>query len=157
MNLNCDLYGVLQINNKIVDDYEIDYSFNNKKNPLSDYVYLILKHKNILNNKLVGSKLKNWIDIIFGYMQLPPVDKRSESYNIFEKESYEKMVNLENKLEKNLNKKEKDTKLTNIIIKDKIYYKINHIINFGVTPSLLFKKKHPKLKWIIENNNIISL
>ena len=137
LNLNCDLYGVLQINNKIVDDYEIDYSFNNKKNPLSDYVYLILKHKNILNNKLVGSKLKNWIDIIFGYMQLPPVDKRSESYNIFEKESYEKMVNLENKLEKNLNKKEK----------------INHIINFGVTPSLLFKKKHPKLKWIIENNN----
>ena len=24
LNLNCDLYGVLQINNKIVDDYEID-------------------------------------------------------------------------------------------------------------------------------------
>ena len=153
INLNCDAYGIIHINKKIVDDYEIDYSTKNPKNSLSDYVYLILKHKSILNNKLIGSQLKYWIDIIFGVMQLPPTEKRSESYNIFEKESYEQNLNLEKKLEKKLKKKEKDCDLTNIIIKNKINYKINHIINFGVTPSQLFKKEHPKLEWIINNDH----
>ena len=86
-------------------------------------------------------------------MQLPPIDKRSESFNIFEKESYEQMINLENKLEKNLKKKESNLKLTNITIKEKIKYKIKHILNFGVTPSQLFKKGHPKQEWIIRKNN----
>ena len=83
INLNYDAYGIIHINKKIVDDYEIDHSVNESKNSLSDYVHLILKHKNILNNKLIGSQLKYWIDIIFGVMQLPPTEKRSESYNIF--------------------------------------------------------------------------
>ena len=93
--------------NKIVDDYEMDFSINNNSNPLSSYVYLILKHKNILNNKIIGRQLKYWIDIMFGVMQFPSVEKRCESFNIFEKESYEQTTNLENKLEKNLKKKKK--------------------------------------------------
>ena len=148
LNLNCDLYEKTENNNKIiVDDYEIDHSGNNNnKYPVANYVDLILKHKNILNDKLIGIKLNNWIDIIFGEKQLPSVDKRRESCNIYEKESYEQMINLEKKLAKYLMKKEND-------FKDKINLKIDHIINFGVTPSQLFKKEHPKLEWIIQNND----
>ena len=153
LNLNCDFYGRIVINNRIVDDYEINYSVNNKKNPLSYYIDFILKNKNILNNKIIGRQLNKWIDIIFGVMQLPPLNKRKESYNIFERESYEQEINLENKLEKLLNKKESNIKLTNSIIKNKINLKIIHILNLGVTPSQLFKKKHPKLEWIFKNNN----
>ena len=48
-------------------NYEIDDSFNNNnKNPISNFNYLNFKDKKILYNILIGIKLKNQINIIFG-------------------------------------------------------------------------------------------
>ena len=122
---------------------------------LSKFVSFILLHKKILNSKLVGYKLKKWINNIFGVNQIPSDEvKKKESYNIFVKASYEEKLNLEKKLETKINQKEKKSNLTDIQIKKSISTKLEHIINFGVTPSQLFKEEHPRFDWLnkIQNN-----
>ena len=109
---------------------------------LSKFVSFILIHRKILNSKLVGYKLKKWINNIFGINQIPPLEKRKKSYNIFVKASYEQNLNLEKKLEKKLKQKEENPSLTDIQIKRSINAKLDHIINFGVTPSQLFKEDY---------------
>ena len=156
LNLNCDLFGYLELNNNIVDDCEIDEIIENKEmSYLSKFVSFILLHKKILNSKLVGYKLKKWINNIFGVNQIPSDEvKKKESYNIFVKASYEEKLNLEKKLETKINQKEKKSNLTDIQIKKSISTKLEHIINFGVTPSQLFKEEHPRFDWLnkIQNN-----
>ena len=159
LNLNCDLFGYLELNNNIVDDCEIDDIINYKEmGYLSKFVSFILLHKKILNSKLVGYKLKKWINNIFGINQIPPLEKRKKSYNIFVKASYEQNLNLEKKLEKKLKQKEENSSLTDIQIKRSINAKLDHIINFGVTPSQLFKEEHPIFNWLnkMKNNEEIN-
>ena len=156
LNLNCDLYGYLEINNKIVDDSIIEDIDNNNINNkeisyLSKYVSLIQQHKKLFNSKLISLYLKNWIDNIFGINQLPQ-KKRKESCNIFAKNSYEQMTNLEKKLEKKIIQQKKNNNLTNIQIKKKLNMKIDYIINFGVTPSQSFIKEQPKFYWETKEN-----
>ena len=151
LNLNCDLYGKMTINNQLVDDLEIREIINNKeKSYLSLYTSFIIQHKKLLNSKLIGFHLKKWIDNIFGINQLPPENNRKDTCNIFVKPSYEQTTNLEEKLEK----KKKKQGLTKIIIKTSIKQKMEHITNFGVVPSLLFHESHPQLKWeLLEEDN----
>ena len=149
LNLNCDLYGIIDIDKNIIDDCELKDIINNNNNQiksyLSKYVNFIIIHKKLLNSKLIGFNLKNWIDNIFGINQLPPENERKESCNIFQKLSYEQKINLEEKLNKKISK----NNLTENQIKKKLIGKIEYIINFGVTPSLLFHEAQPKLKWTI--------
>ena len=154
LNLNCDLYGYLGMNNMIVDDCEIgEVIYHKEMTYLSKCVSFILFHKQLINSKLVGYYLRKWINIIFGAKQLPPMSKRKDSFNIFAKTSYEQMVNLEKKLEKNLKLKEENPSLTDIKIKNKIALKLDNIVNLGVTPSQIFKDFHPKLKAVIKGIN----
>ena len=152
LNLNCDLFGYLECNNKIVDDYIIEdiennNNYNNKETSyLSKYVSLIIQHKKLLNSKLTSLNLNHWIDNIFGINQLPQKN-RKESCNIFAKNAYEQMINLEKKLEKKLGQQKNNGNLTNIQIKKKLNITIDHIINLGVTPSQLFIREHPKFEW----------
>ena len=150
LNLNCDYYGILYFNSLNLDDCEMDL-FSNKNNfELSNYVNFILQHKNLLNSKIIGDELNQWIDIIFGYNQLPPEKNRFDSCNIFPKSSYEQKINLEKKLKKNI---EKERTQQQIISKIKVV--ISQLINFGMNPHQLFNTPHKKLK--NENNeNIIE-
>ncbi len=142
LNLNCDFYGILEINKKILDDCNQDLPKNENNNSyLSNFVNLIIQQKNLINNKIIGLYLKDWIDIIFGYKQLPEKNKRLTNYNIFAKLTYEQKINLEEKLSKNLKKEN----LTEENIKFKLNAKINHILNFGVCPVQLFNEPHKKL------------
>ena len=155
LNLNCDLYGYLTNNKKIVDDINIKkIIYNQEKSYLSMFVSFILQHKKLLNSRLIGFHLRKWIDIIFGAKQLPPKNERKESFNIYSKGSYEQMTNLEKKLANNLSKQKENPNLTNMEIKKKINVKKDYIINFGVAPSQLFHENHPKLKWEIKDDNI---
>ena len=64
LNLNCDYYGILYFNSLNLDDCEMDL-FSNKNNfELSNYVNFILQHKNLLNSKIIGDELNQWIDSI---------------------------------------------------------------------------------------------
>ena len=126
LNFNYDLYGY-RMDNDLVDDCELDKIINNEKTYLSKYVCFILQHKKLLNSRLIGFYLSKWIDIIFGVGQLPPINKRKESYNIYHKRSYEQMTNLENKLEKYLKNPKNKPNLTNSKIKDKIITKTSKI------------------------------
>ena len=152
LNLNCNLYGNESLNNELIDDCEIESQTNNdikdKKLYISKYVNFILLHKKLLNSKLIGFYLNDWIDNIFGINQLP-INNRKESYNIFHKLSYEQATNLEEKLEKKIKK----INLTEKLIKRNFKTKIDHILNFGVVPHILFNKPHPKLKCIIMDDN----
>ena len=160
LNLNCDFYRYLEINHNIADDCimgskvinkEYNYEKSKEMVYLSDFVNFILQHKRILNNKIIGNLLVKWIDNIFGVNQLPK-DKIKESCNIFEKASYEKKINLEEKIKRQKERQKLDNKLTNDKIKTKLKIKIAHIINFGVVPSQLFNEIHPDLKMIINKD-----
>ena len=163
LNLNCDYYGYFNKYQGILDDVIIDIFQTNEKGksnryPLSNYVRFILEHKRLLNAKIIGYYLNKWIDNIFGINQFPPEKLRKNSCNIFNKFTYEQKVNLENKLEKNINK----NKLNEKQIKEKINLVINCIFNFGQTPYQIFNEAHHKLnirvkKEIIQKPNKLEL
>ena len=156
LNLNCDFYGILDFNHNILDDCTQDLDTIDSSNSyLSNFVNLILQTKKVINNKIIGLYLNEWIDIIFGYKQLPEENKRLNSYNIFAKLTYEQNAKLEEKLSKKLKKEN----LTEKQIKNKLNFKINHILNFGVCPVQLFSEPHKKLKIgiIKENKNDSNL
>ena len=150
LNLNCDFYGRLNIKNnpQLVDDCDIEDIIDKKDIPyLSKYVNFVLQHKKVMNSKIIGFHLNKWIDNIFGVNQFPPENSRKESYNIFSIYTYENLTNLEKKLENDIknDKTEKE-------IKSEIASTIPYIVNFGVSPSIIFHEAHPKIKWeIIEN------
>ena len=159
LNLNCDCYGKQSFNNEYLDDCTIDvlskdYNKNSNITYLSKFVTFIIDHKRILNSKIIGLYLQNWIYIIFGEKQLlDDIKKRNESCAVFSKYSYEKKINLEEKLEK-----KKKENLTEEVIINKIYIKSTYIVNFGVVPSCLFTKPHKKLKLkAILNNDITNV
>ena len=151
LNLNCVFFGILQGTDCKVDDFLIDiFPGYNKKNPLSIYVHFILQNKKFLNSKIIGYHINKWIDNVFGINQLPPEKLRINSFNIFNKYSYEQLVNLENKLNKKINK----NTLSETQIKEKINIIINCIVNFGQTPYQIFHIKHPKLNIALKNEII---
>ena len=141
LNLNCDYYGILDNNSLNLDDCEMNLFTNKNSFELSNYVNFIILHKNLLNSRIIGEELNKWIDIIFGYNQLPAKKNRLDSCNIFPKSSYEREKNLEKKLENN-KKKEKTQKQ----IISKIKLAISQLINFGMSPYQLFDAPHIKLK-----------
>ena len=140
MNLNCDFYGILDISKLNLDDCELDIFNNRNTTYIPTYVYFILQHKKLINSKTIGHYLNHWFDIIFGINQLPPEKTRAESCNIFSKQTYEQKLNLESKLEK---KKEKG--LTPKEIYSKLFLNMSHLINFGITPTQLFRYPHEEL------------
>ena len=151
LNLNCDCYGKLTISQDYLDDCTIDIwsTDKNKETYISQFVTFILDHKKLLNSKIIGYDLKNWIDIIFGEKQLiEDENKRKESCVVFSKYSYEKNINLEKKLEKKIKENLKEDTIIN-----KLHIKITYIINFGVVPTCLFTKAHKGLKREIIHNN----
>ena len=149
LNLNCSFYKYKQADNRIVDDLEMDVLINfNKKSYLSKYVYFIINHRKLLNNKIISFHLTKWIDNVFGISQLPPKENRRQSLNIYEKPSYEQTTNIEEKL----GKKWKQKNLTKEEILEKLNIKISHIMNFGICPSQLFKEPHPKLEFETDDN-----
>jgi len=147
LNLNCDYYGILDVKKLNLDDCEMDIFRSTREINLSTYVKFILKHKKLINSKTIGLYLNQWIDIIFGYNQLPPEKTRVDSCNIFSKHTYEKLINLEEKLEK---KKKKEMTQKQIITKIKL--NISELVNFGMAPSQLFRNPHGELNSSTKND-----
>ena len=148
INLNCADFGFKR-NDTIVDDFLLeDKTINqneiieknvNKTKPL-DFVRFITINKKKLNSKEISNDINLWLDIVFGVEQLPNSDKAKKiSYNIFYRESYEKNLNMYNKMKKYIKKKKENQ----VIIK-KIISKINLIVSFGQTPHQIFDEHHPK-------------
>ena len=148
LNLNCDFYGIMDIKNINLDDCELDIFENKNSTYLPLYVNFILKHKKLLNSKIIGYYLNQWIDSIFGINQLPPEKLRLDSCNIFSKNSYEQIVNLEKKLEK----KKKKENITQKEIIDKMFLLESQLLNFGVAPSQLFHIPHGVLNISTKND-----
>jgi hypothetical protein len=128
INLNCNNFGRRTSDSRRIDDVLIPEGTSNAV----DFVY---QHRLILDSKHISGNLNFWIDNIYGSYQL---EKNKESLNIYNKESYEQEKNFEKKMEKY-----KKTMPQEKII-SKIRDQVNAILNFGQTPHMLFKQKHPK-------------
>ena len=99
------------------DDFAIlsNYEKNNY-NVISPYVHNLYKERKLLNSSLITKRLYEWVDNIFGENQLPKGKKAAESCNVFNKLSYEKYINFEEKIKKYYNL------LQNNEIKEKIFF-----------------------------------
>ena len=82
-------------------------------------------NREALESEFVSQHLHEWIDLIFGYKQIGP--EAEKAVNLFYYLTYEGSVDLD-AIEDPLQRKAIETQ----------------IINFGQTPSQLFKKPHPK-------------
>ena len=145
INLNCDYYGK-RFNDLVVDDNSIEFFNNNLHiNQFYRYINFIIEHRKLLNSKIISININDWIDNVFGINQLPQNKKiRENSCNIFMKTSYAQVLNLQQKLEKYLQKiKNEDKNKINIYL-TKILSKMNSILNFGQTPYQIFKENHYK-------------
>ena len=98
----------------------------------SGYVF-ISKHKEMLESPEISENIHNWIDLIFGYKQKGKEAKKI--YNLFAKESYE---DYEDKYKK---------------VDDKEKFLLCKFMEFGVTPSQLYKSAFNKRMAYIELKN----
>ena len=155
INLNCDYFGI-KANKIIVDDVLINFfKVNENTNPFFKYINFIIEHRKLLNSKFISLILNEWIDNVFGINQLPTKKKdRENCCNIFMKACYEQELNLQEKLNKYLDKiknyKNDENNNPTDLFKLKIKYikklssKMNLMISFGQTPYQVFKEKHFK-------------
>ena len=138
LNLNCAFFGNYDEEN-LTDDFILTNNKNTSKyaNRISSYVIALINNYKILNSFFVSKIINNWVDIIFGVKQLPENKKeRFESCNIYKKQCYEQMVNIEDEIKpfedkillNQKNEKEESEFMNEIIpLKD-------NIINFGICP-----------------------
>ena len=142
MNLNYCFYGK-KATDKIVNDVRINFMKHNTDLPLqiSDYVHFIIIHRNVLNSNLIDLSIHDWINNIFGIGQYPPKKYQKNCCNIYRKTTYEKHMNL---LEKIGHYKEKRGRnYESKEIRFKLLNKANSIISFGQTPYQIFSEAHP--------------
>ena len=137
INLNCNAFGNRR-NGELVDDL----LFENHSS-LSLYIDFIMKHRNLLENSIVKTELPHWINFIFGPNQLSGGEK---ACNIFQKETYEEKVNLEN----NIIKLEKEKQDEAMIVKE-TQDLITTITSFGMTPYKLLEKN-----LVYEGNEVVD-
>ena len=134
-NYNCNFYGLKNNTNLVINDLVNKIGF---KSPLE----YILNNEVLLESPKFKSQINFFIDNIFGVGQMGG----KENCNIFDKYSYQEMIDLNQKI-----RKFKEEKLSYEKIKEKIERKSNKIISFGQTPFKLFEDKHPQ--WAPEKKN----
>lgn len=102
-NLNCN-YIYIENTKIFVDDFEIDEKELSKyTNSISSYANLLYLEKKLLNTNLISKEINKWVDIIFGYKQLPEKpEEAKECCNIYNKLTYEQKTNFELKFAKNV-------------------------------------------------------
>ena len=128
-NLNRNLFGYRHNDNKLINNILIPPRF---KSPCD----FVLNMRLILNSEKVLTNISYWIDNIFGYYQ---GTKEESRINLFNKYSY--YVDLERKYNKYKKQGKEDNEIYTSLLSKKV-----RILNFGQTPSQLFKSKH--YKWI---------
>ena len=145
LNLNCNLFGNYS-KEILIDDFSLLNNINNSNyyNRISSFVIALSNNNKILNNYYVSKIINNWVDIIFGYKQLPSNNKeRLECCNIYPKASYEQYINIEEDLkpfEEKINLNQKNEK-EEYEFKMKITPIITNIINLGVCPKKILDEK----------------
>ena len=155
INLNCFNFGI-QYNKNQVDDIQMNNMYCYEKFNLSIYVKFIIQHFLLINgNKILNSKnsICNWIDNVFGVNQYP--EKAKESYNIFNKFSYEKysfeITNLEKQIFDNVDNKKKN------IAKNELKNNLEYIVNFGICPTqILFEISSNRIEKKYDENIIFD-
>ena len=126
-NYNCNFYG-------ITDEGELIHNLNNKIGFNSPLEY-ILHNLLLLETPDVKKEINYFFDNIYGVGQMGGID----SYNIYNKYSYQEMFDLREKITKY-----KKQNLKYNTIKQKIISKCNKIISFGQTPFKILEDKHPQ-------------
>ena len=134
-NYNFNFFGAKSNTNIIINDLK-------NKNGFSTPLEYVLNNEVLLESPKFKEQINFFFDNIFGVGQMGGV----ESYNTFDKYSYQEMIDLNQKI-----KKFKEKKLTYQEIKTNIERKSYKIINFGQTPFKLFEDKHPQ--WNPEKKN----
>jgi hypothetical protein len=90
--------------------------------------------KKLLNTNLISKEINKWVDIIFGYKQLPEKpEEAKECCNIYNKLTYEQKTNFESKFAKNVKLIEQNDKKIEEFIKN-MRGKINIVTNVGMIP-----------------------
>ena len=165
-NLNCAFLG-FQHNGAVVDDLRVTRDkdlYDMRGNLYTYYFKYEYIFRKLLNSFLISKFLPSWIDFIFGVKQ---IEKREDSFYIFNKVSYEEKLDLDKKLNKYIKRYQNNEEMTNKEIRKKINLKIDFLNNFGITPhrvlnSTIKLKTSPKIKnlsneFLEVNDNIYFL
>ena len=133
-NLNCN-YIYIENTKIFVDDFEIDEKELSKyTNSISSYANLLYLEKKLLNTNLISKEINKWVDIIFGYKQLPEKpEEAKECCNIYNKLTYEQKTNFELKFAKNVKLIKQKKKEIKVFI-NRMRDKIDIVTNVGMCP-----------------------
>ena len=140
-NLNCCFFGKKPNDDYIVDDINLKkIDSSGFTNVISGFANSLYNNRKLLNNTYVSKILSQWVDNVFGKNQLPEkIEDRFESYNIFNKISYEQLTNIEKRFEK-LYKKYQNGKFNIKQFLEKAHDKKSSMIEFGMNPKqILFE------------------
>ena len=146
LNLNYNNYG-MRIDNIYINNITFDNYFKGTGIIIKNPFEFMIRYRKLLESSDVNKVINLWIDNIFGVNQL---NKKKEDCNLFNKNSYEELINFEKKIEKY-----KKNKLSIEQICSKIKNKTSFILNFGQTPVKLFDEK-VKIKNNYNYNPMIS-
>ena len=133
-NLNCN-YMYIENTKIFIDDFEIDDKEISKyTNSIASYANILYLEKKLLNTNLISKEINKWVDIIFGYKQLPEKpEEAKQCCNIYNKLAYEQKTNFESKFAKNVKLIEQNDKKIEEFIK-KMSDKLDIVTNIGMIP-----------------------
>jgi len=146
LNLNYNNYGK-RIDNIYINNITFDNYFKGTGYNITNTFEFMIRYRKLLESSEVNKVINLWIDNIFGINQL---NKKKEDCNLFNKNSYEQLINFEKIIDKY-----KKKQLTIEEMCSKIKNKTSFILNFGQTPVKLFDEK-TKVRKENNNNSIIT-
>ena len=137
----------MRIDNIYINNITFDNYFKGTGYNITNTFEFMIRYRKLLESSEVNKVINLWIDNIFGINQL---NKKKEDCNLFNKNSYEQLINFEKIIDKY-----KKKQLTIEEMCSKIKNKTSFILNFGQTPVKLFDEK-TKVRKENNNNSIIT-
>ena len=160
LNLNCGFFGLK------IDDFIIPKYYSGKNvNIISSFASALFYHVKLLNSTYISTILNQWVDIIFGKKQLPEKkEDYADSYNIYDENAYEQIIDLQTKIDGFYESYKKDKINKNEFLSEinQLDYIIKMRINFGVHPrqilneTIKYEGKNKTFEYMKKEKKIID-